>query len=100
MHFEFFLFEYFHLILKFKHKIDIRSVPYDLLGGKNQRRRQHRLVANGFLGEKKQEKKEVEDLQGIWKKRKGRREVDVEGHGTAQSGAEMLVPLVVPSKHL
>ena len=29
-----------------------------------------------------------------------RREVDVEGHGAAQSGAEMLVPLIVPSKHL
>ena len=29
-----------------------------------------------------------------------RREVDVEGHGTAQCGTEMLVPLVVTSKHL
>ena len=29
-----------------------------------------------------------------------RREVDMEGHGAAERGAEMLVPLVVPSKHL
>jgi hypothetical protein len=29
-----------------------------------------------------------------------RREVDMEGHGAAKRGAEMFVPLVVPSKHL
>lgn len=29
-----------------------------------------------------------------------RREIDVEGHGAAESRTEMLVPLVVPSKHL
>lgn len=32
--------------------------------------------------------------------RRRRREVDVEVHGAAQSGAEMLEPLVVPSEHL
>lgn len=31
---------------------------------------------------------------------RGRREIDVEGHGAAQCRAEMLVPLVVPIKHL
>lgn len=34
------------------------------------------------------------------RRRRRRREVDVEGHGASQGGAKMLVPLVVPSKHL
>lgn len=34
------------------------------------------------------------------RRRRRRREVDVEGHGATESWAEMLVPLVESSKHL
>ena len=80
-------FEFFHLILKFKHKIDIRSIPNDLLGEKNQRRRQHRLVmvANDFLGEKKPEKKTNYWYQMIYQK--GKKKKKTEGEKKAKTQA-------------
>jgi hypothetical protein len=51
----------------------------------------------------KKKKKKQRGLRTYWEfvgRGWRRREVDVEGHGTAQCGTEMLVPLVVTSKHL
>lgn len=58
-------------------------------------------MENGQGQEMRVEKKKRARTYGKFVGRgRRRREVDVEGHGAAQRGAEMLVPLVVPFKHL
>lgn len=50
---------------------------------------------------KKREKKKAEKIYREFVRRgSGRREIDVESHRAAQCWAEMLVSLVVSSKHL
>jgi len=48
-----------------------------------------------------QKNKKMEGIEKTYRKFliKGRREVNVESHGTTQCGTEVLVSLVVPSKH-
>lgn len=67
--------------------------------GINYNGRKHgKRARSGNEGGKKQKKRAR--TYGKFVGRGRRREVDVEGHGAAQHGAEMLVPLVVPFKHL
>ena len=49
---------------------------------------------------RKNKRRRLRTYREFGRRGRRRREVDVEGHGAAQSGAEMLVPLIVPSKHL